>query len=156
MAENRVIGRAGRLPWRLPADMRYFKQLTSGHTVIMGRKTFESMDGPLPDRRNVVLTRRGDYHPAGTTVVRDLDQALALAVGESEVFVVGGAEVYRLALPRADRLYLTVVHTTVEGDTAFPEFDPSQWELIADDRHPPDEKNPFAYSFRRYERRSKT
>lgn len=154
MAENRVIGRDGRLPWHLPADMRFFRRLTTGHTVIMGRKTFESMDGPLPNRRNVVLSRQTGYHPSGATVVSDLAQGLELATGEPEVFVVGGAEIYRLALPLTDRIYLTVVHTTVEGDTVFPQFDSMEWELVADHRHPADEQNLFDYSFRRYERRS--
>lgn len=153
MAENRVIGRAGGVPWRLPADMRFFKRLTTGHTVIMGRKTFESLDRPLEHRRNVVVTRDRSYHaPEGVTVAHAFDEAIAIAHGEEEVFVAGGAAIYRLALPRADRIYLTVVHAHVEGDTFFPDFDISEWKFVREDRHEPDERHAFAFSFRFYER----
>lgn len=153
MAQNRVIGRAGGVPWRLPADMRFFKRLTTGHTVIMGRKTFESLDRPLEGRRNVVVTRDRSYHaPEGVTVARGFDEALTLADGEEEVFVAGGEAIYRLALPRADRIYLTVVHAHVEGDTLFPDFDLSEWKLVREERHEPDERHDFAFSFRFYER----
>ena len=153
MAENRVIGREGKVPWHLPADMRFFKRLTTGHTVIMGRKTYESLNGPLKDRRNVVVTRRPDYpSPEGVTVVHGLDDALALPKDGDEVFVVGGEAIYRLAFPYADRIYLTVVHTRVDGDAFFPEFDLSEWNLVLDERHEPDDRHPFAFTFRRYER----
>lgn len=148
MAENRVIGRDGVVPWDLPADMRYFRTVTTGHTVIMGRKTFESLVGPLKERHNVVVTRRGDWSADGVTVAHSLEEALAAAEGEAEVFVAGGAEIYEQALPVADRIYLTVVHRTIEGDTCFPEFDADEWELVRDDKHE-------LFSFRLYERRAK-
>ncbi len=153
MAENHVIGRDNALPWRLPSDMKHFKELTIGHTVIMGRKTYDSMGQPLVERRNVVISRDPDLAYDGAEVVSSLDDALGLAAGEQEVFVAGGAEIYRLALPRADRLYLTVVHTTVEGDTHFPQFDTEEWQLAEDVRLNSDERHPCAFSFRLYHRR---
>lgn len=152
MAENRVIGRAGSLPWHLPKDLQHFKRITLDHTVIMGRKTFEEIKRPLSNRRNVVISRNPAFRPAGVTVVPDLDEALALGATEQEVFVIGGGEIYRLALPRADRLYLTVVHAQVEGDTLFPSFDAEAWVLEEEERHEPDDKHAFAFTFRRYSR----
>ena len=158
MSENRVIGRAGKLPWHLPADLRRFKRLTTGCTVIMGRKTFESIDEkPLPGRRNIVVSRRAGYAPAGVEVATAVEAALeaagASAGGADVVYVVGGGEIYRVALPLADRLDLTIVHTTAEGDATFPAFDESQWRLTLDERHDADERHAHAYSFRVYERR---
>lgn len=153
MAENRVIGRDNALPWRLPSDMKHFKELTIGHTVIMGRKTYDSMGQPLVERRNVVISRDPSLAYDGAEVVSSLDDALGLAAGEDEVFVAGGGEIYRLALPRADRIYLTVVHTAVEGDTHFPEFDMEEWRLAEDVRHESDERHQYGFSFRLYRRR---
>lgn len=155
MAENRVIGRGGTLPWHLPADMKRFKSLTTGHVIVMGRKTFESIGRPLPNRRHVVLTRNRRYQPEGASVVTSLSEALRLAEGEQEIFVVGGAEIYRLALPHADRLHLTIVHADVVGDACFPKIDWNEWTLLDDVRHAADEKHSYPYSFRRYERRRK-
>ena len=152
MSENRVIGRQGGLPWRLPRDLAHFKKLTLDHTVIMGRKTFEEVRRPLANRRNVVITRHREFRPHGVTVVPSLEEALALGATEREVFVIGGGEIYRLALPRADRLYLTVVHAQVEGDTTFPEFDSAAWALEEEEHHPADEKNAFPMTFRTYSR----
>ena len=154
MAENRVIGQDNALPWRLPRDMRRFKRLTTGHAVIMGRKTFETLPAPLPDRRNVVLTRAAAYSRGGVEVARSLDAALEIVAGDEEVFVAGGAEVYRVALRVADRIHLTVVHATVPGDTLFPEFAMEDWRLVADLRFTPDARHAFPYSFRLYERRT--
>jgi dihydrofolate reductase len=153
MAQNRVIGHDGGLPWRLPRDMRRFQRLTTGHAVIMGRKTYDSVGQPLPNRRNLVVTRSIDYRPPGVRVFHSLDDAL-LAADCGEVFVAGGAEIYRLAFPRAVRLYLTVVHAVVEGDTFFPAFAMDDWHLEEDLRYPSDERHPFAHSFRFYVRRS--
>ena len=150
MAENRVIGRDGKVPWHLPDDLKFFKRLTVDHTVIMGRKTFEEIRRPLANRRNVVISRRPDFRPAGVTVVPTLAEALALGATEREVFVIGGGEIYRLALPRAERLYLTVVHAEVEGDTYFPPFDQAAWMLDAESYHPADERHAFPFSFRTY------
>ena len=152
MAENRVIGRNGGLPWRLPKDLQHFKQLTIDHTVIMGRRTFDEVKRPLANRRNVVISRQVDFRPAGVTVVPNLGEALALGATEAEVFVIGGGEVYRLALPRADRIYLTVVHATVEGDTSFPDFDDAAWALDSEERHEADDKHPYPFTFKVYNR----
>lgn len=150
MSENRVIGRGGGLPWRLPQDLQFFKKLTVDHTVIMGRKTFDEIKHPLDNRRNVVITRNAAFKPHGVTVVPTLEEALALGATEREVFVIGGGEIYRLALPRADRLYLTVVHATVEGDTFFPQFDTTAWALDEEERHEADARHAYPFSFRRY------
>ncbi len=147
-----MIGVDNALPWRLPSDMRHFKELTLGHTVIMGRKTFDSMGQPLVERRNVVISRDPDLEYGGADVVSSLDDALGLAAGEDEVFVAGGAEIYRIALSRADRIYLTVVHAEVEGDTRFPEFHVEEWRLAEDERHEADERHEHAFSFRLYVR----
>ena len=152
LSENRVIGRAGGLPWHLPDDQKHFKRLTVDHTVIMGRKTFDEIQRPLANRRNVVISRNPAFRPAGVTVVPSLKEALALGATESEVFVIGGAEIYRLALPRADRLYLTFVHAVVDGDTLFPAFDESAWVLDEEEHHPADERHSYSFTFRRYSR----
>ena len=152
MAENRVIGRNGGLPWRLPKDLQHFKKITIDHTVIMGRKTFDDVKRPLANRRNVVITRNARFRATGVTVVPSLEEALALGATEAEVFVIGGGEIYRLALPGADRIYLTVVHATVEGDTYFPAFDHAAWVLDSEERHPADEKNSYRFTFKVYNR----
>ena len=151
VADNGVIGRDGALPWRLPEDLRRFKSQTLGKPVLMGRRTFESIGRALPGRHNIVLTRRTDWLPPvgaeAISVVRDWDAALR-AVGEApELMVIGGAEVYAVALPRADRVLLTRVHAEVDGDTRLPPFDPAQWIEVAVDRHPADGRNPIAMSF---------
>jgi dihydrofolate reductase len=152
MSENRVIGRNGGLPWRLPDDLKHFKQITVDHTVIMGRKTFDEVKHPLDNRRNVVISRNREFHPHGVTVVPTLAEALALGATESEVFVIGGGEVFKLALPRADRLYLTVVHAQIEGDTYFPEFDAAAWVLEDEERHEADARHAYPFTFRNYQR----
>jgi dihydrofolate reductase len=148
-----VIGSGNALPWRLPRDMKRFKELTMGHTVVMGRTTYETLDEPLPGRRNVVLSRDPSRSYEGADVVTTLDEALNLAGDDDEVFVAGGAQIYRLALPRADRIYLTVVHAEVPGDTVFPPFDESAWQLRADEHCDSDERHAHAFSFRTYDRR---
>jgi dihydrofolate reductase len=152
MAGNRVIGREGGLPWRLPDDVRHFKRLTLDHTVIMGRKTFEEIRRPLANRRNVVISRNPAFRPAGVTVVPSLAEALALGATEEEVFVIGGGEIYRLALPLADTLYLTVVHADVEGDTTFPPFEADAWVLEHEEHHPADDRHAHPFTFRTYRR----
>ena len=152
MAENRVIGREGKLPWHLPADLQHFKKLTLDHTVIMGRKTFEEIRHPLANRRNVVISRDPGFQPRGVTVVPSLKEALALGATEKEVFVIGGGEIFQLALPRADRLYLTLVHAQVPGDTFFPALDQTAWALEEEERHEADERHAYPFSFRRYRR----
>lgn len=164
-SENRVIGRNGGLPWHLPADLAHFKQLTLHRTVIMGRKTYESMlvepttvanrsqpSTPLPHRRILVLTRQADYRAPGVEVAPDLDAALALAAGEELVCILGGEAVYRLALPRARRAWLTRVHAVVEGDTRFPELAADEWRLVSSREHPADAANAYGMSFEQWER----
>jgi dihydrofolate reductase len=160
MAENRVIGRDNSLPWRLPNDMRHFMQTTMGRPVIMGRKTFESMKAPLPGRTNIVLTQNPDWQRGGVQVVATLDEAIELAQsqclidGVEEVMVIGGAQIYEMALPRADKLYVTLVHDEPKGDVFFPEFDLAQWNVIADERFEADERHSSAYTIQTLERAS--
>lgn len=136
-AENGVIGAGGRLPWRMPSDMRLFKRLTLGKPVIMGRKTFQSLKGPLVDRDNIVVTRDPAFTAAGVHVARSIDEAMgvahsfAMARGATEIAIIGGAEIYRAALPLAHRVYLTRVHATPDGDTWLPDLPASQWRQTA-------------------------
>jgi dihydrofolate reductase len=153
MSEGGVIGHHGRVPWHLPDDLRRFKQLTTGHPVIMGRRTYASVGRPLPGRRCLVLSRNPGYRPAGVETAPDLETALARVADASDVFVAGGAEVYREALPRADRLYLTVVHAAVPGDVRFPPLDLAGWHLADESFHPADARHAHAFTFRTYERR---
>jgi dihydrofolate reductase len=152
MAENRVIGANNALPWRLPADLGHFRRLTSGHHVIMGRRNYESIGKPLPDRTNIVITRNPEYRAPGCHVAHSLEEGLALARNDPEIFIIGGADIYRQAFDRADRLYLTLIHASVDGDTYFPEFNERQWREIDRERHQPDAKNSFGYTFVTYDR----
>ena len=155
LAENRVIGRDNTLPWRLPADLKRFRRLTTGHPVILGRKNYESIGRPLPERTNIVLTRDRAYRAPGCTVVDTLDAAYAAATDASELFVIGGAELYAQTLARADRLYLTWVHAQVPGDTFFPTFDLADWTEIERERHEPDRDHAYGFSFVTYDRRAR-
>ena len=154
IADNGVIGRGGDLPWRLPEDLKHFKALTRGHAVVMGRRTYESIGRPLPERRNHVLTRNASWSAAGVTRVASLDDAIAIArdAGEQALFVIGGQAVYRDALDRADRLELTRVHAAMEGDAHFPPFDEHAWRLVDEQHHPADDRHAYAITFQRYER----
>jgi dihydrofolate reductase len=142
---NRVIGANGTMPWHLPADLKHFKALTMGKPMVMGRKTFASLPGLLPGRRHIVLTRDASWAARGVEVARDLDEALALAGDGQEVTVVGGGEIYALALPRASRIELTEIHTHIAGDTYFPELG-AEWREVAREEHPALEDRP-AYAF---------
>ena len=144
-AQNGVIGRDGDLPWRLPADLKHFKALTSGSAMVMGRKTFESLPGLLPGRRHIVLTRDRDWRAEGAEVVHSVDEAIA-AAGNDRLSVVGGAEIYALMLPNAARIELTEVKDSPEGDTFVPPFDPAIWREEAREDHPADGGRP-AFSF---------
>ena len=152
MDENRLIGRDNDLPWRLPNDLRHFKQVTMGKPIIMGRTSFESIGKPLPGRQNIVLTRDSAWQAEGCTVVTSLDAALEAAGDAEELMVIGGAQVYTQALDKADRVYLTYVHGSFEGDTWFPELATEQWREISRDNHPADERNAWAHSFTVLER----
>ncbi len=152
-ADNRVIGINNNLPWHLPEDLRYFKQVTMGKPIIMGRKTFESIGRPLPGRTNIVVSRDPAYQPDNVRVVNSLDAARDLAEsvcmidGCSEAMVIGGAQIYEQALPLADRLYLTQVHAEVAGDAWFPEFHPGDWAEIGREDFSAEGHNPYDYSF---------
>ena len=148
VARNGVIGRGGSLPWRIPADLQYFKATTMGKPMIMGRRTFQSIGKALPGRASIVVTRRADFAADDVDVAADLDQALTIAArhGGDEVVVIGGGEIYAAALPRADRIYLTEVHIDAEGDVHFPALDRAQWRELSRDDHPADGDSP-AYSF---------
>lgn len=152
MADNRVIGRDNDLPWYLPADLKHFKRLTIGHTVIMGRKTHESIGRPLPRRRSLVISRQADYRADGVEVAGSLQEALDLAGDDGEVFVIGGASLFAEALPRVDRLYLTRVHAEVAGDVVCPPLDEDSWTLVEEERHEADERHAHAFTFQTYDR----
>jgi len=153
MSRNRTIGRTNALPWHLPEDMKYFKRVTMGKPIIMGRKTWESIGRPLPGRTNIVITRDPTYIAEGVKIVRTLDEAISLAQsialidGADEAVVIGGAQIYALALPLAQRLYMTQVHAEVEGDAFFPQFDLTQWEELGREDFSASGQNPYDYSF---------
>jgi dihydrofolate reductase len=147
VAKNGVIGVGNRLPWRLSADLQHFKSLTMGKPIIMGRNTWESLPGILPGRRHIVITHNRDYRAEGCELAYSVDEALKVAGEVPEVMIVGGSELYRQTLARADRLYLTLVEVDVSGDATFPEIDWTQWEEVSRDSHPADTRNQFAYTF---------
>jgi dihydrofolate reductase len=153
--ERNAIGHKGGLPWRLPDDLKRFKALTLGKPIVMGRRTWDSIGRPLPGRHNIVVTRRPGLALAGVTVVASLEGALAAAGDVPEACIIGGAEVYRLALPMTDLLHLTRVHATVEADTFFPPIDPGQWEEVSREDHAADEKHAYAFSFVELTRRGR-
>jgi dihydrofolate reductase len=153
MAQNGVIGRDNALPWRLPEDLRRFKAFTLGKTLLMGRKTFESIGRPLPGRVNLVLTRDSGWQADGVVVVHSVEEALAQTARGSELVAIGGAEIYRLVLPFARRIYLTHVHADVPGDTYFPEFDPMQWADVECQPYPADDQHAYPMTFVTLERR---
>ena len=152
-SKNNVIGRNGGLPWHLPDDLRHFKRLTTGKPVVMGRRTFESIGRPLPDRRNIVMTRDPDYAAEGCDVVSSVDEALDLVAGAGEVMVIGGGQVYRDFLPRADRVYLTRVQAEVDGDTYFTELTETEWLLVSTEHHAADDRHDYAFDLMVFERR---
>lgn len=152
--ENGVIGKDGKMPWRLPAESAYFRQTTLAHPVISGRKNYEAMGRPLPDRLNIVVTRQTDYKlPEGVVLAHSLDEALNLpAVKDAdEVFIIGGAQIYDEAMPLADKLYLTIVHTKIDGDTFF-RYEPQQWQLEWSEHHEADSENNYAFTLQRFHR----
>jgi dihydrofolate reductase len=153
VAENGVIGKENTLPWHLSADLRRFKALTMGHTVIMGRKTFDSIGRGLTGRRNLVVSRNPEFRPEGATRVPSLEAAFNEAGPTGEVFVVGGAEIYRQAMPVADKIYLTLVHASPEGDAYFPLPDGAEWVLVSTELRGADDKNEYSSEFRVYQRR---
>jgi dihydrofolate reductase len=154
-ARNNVIGKDNQLLWRLPNDTRYFKNVTWGMPVVMGRKTFESLGKPLAGRTNIVLTRNNGWKVEGATTVKSLDDAIFLAkqMDVKELMVIGGGEIYKMAMPKASRIHLTRVEAEPEGDAWFPEIDPLFWQLIRKEDFPADEKHQYGYSFQVWEKR---
>jgi len=148
---NNVIGVQGDLPWRLSDDLKHFKAITMGKPIVMGRKTWESIGRPLPGRQNIVISRQAGFVADGCDVVASIDEAIATAGDADEIMVIGGSQVYELALPLAQRIYLTRVHADVEGDAFFPEPGESKWQCIRDESHAADERNEYGFSFRVYE-----
>jgi len=151
IGENHAIGKNNQLLWHMPNDLKHFKDITSGRTIIMGRKTFDSVGKPLPRRRNIVVTRQ-DITIPGCEVVKSIEDGLALCKDEDEVFIGGGAEIYKLAMHLTNRIYLTIIHKSFEADTFFPEIDQKIWQEIKREDFKPDEKNPLPYSFITLER----
>ncbi|MFE5323482.1 dihydrofolate reductase [Paenibacillus sp. NPDC056579] len=155
MDERRGIGVNNKLPWHLPADLAFFKRVTTGHTILMGRKTYESIGRPLPKRRNVVMTRDRGFAAEGCEMVHSVEEALERYGSEAEsgeLFVIGGAEVFRMFMPHADKLYITEIAHTFEADTFLDPVDASEWRVLSREKGPRDEKNPYDYEFVIYER----
>lgn len=152
MAKNRVIGARGGIPWKLPEELKLFKEVTMGHHIIMGRKTYESIGRLLPGRTTVIVTRQPGYRVEGAVVAHSLEEAIAACGNDDEIFVIGGEEIFRAALPRADRLYLTTVDTEVEGDTYMPEFDPAGWQEASSRAFPADARHTYGFRFATYDR----
>lgn len=153
--ENNIIGKNNQMPWHLPNDFKYFKKVTLGHSVIMGRKTFDAIGKPLPERRNIVVTRNQDFNPPEVDTANSLNEALLYCRDEREIFIIGGANIYAQSLPFANRVLLTRVHTELDGDAKFPELAPQEWLLESEERHEADEKHAFAYTFQVYVRQAK-
>ncbi len=158
MTRNRVIGKDNDLPWHLPDDFQYFKEKTRGHHVIMGRKNFESLPEkfkPLPDRTNIIITHDTSYAAEGTITQTNLIKAISLAIenGDNEPFIIGGGEIYKLALPLATRIYLTEIDATIDGDTLFPDFDRSKWKEVSRVHHQADRKHVYSFDFVIYEKK---
>lgn len=152
MSENRAIGLNNQLPWHLPADLKHFKELTMGKPIVMGRKTFESIGKALPGRKNIILTRNPDFQAENVEVLHSVSHILEQYSNEAELCIIGGAEIYTLFLPHATHLFLTIVHTKIEGDAYFPEFSEKLWRLEKQDDFSADEKNQFSYSFMNYKK----
>jgi dihydrofolate reductase len=156
--ENSVIGKDNQLIWHLPADLKRFKSLTTGHVILMGRKTYESIGKPLPNRTTIVITRQADFQAEGTIIAHSVDEAIlkAKSLSREDIFIVGGAEIYTVSMALADQILLTQLHDIFEGDAFFPEISPETWEIVDRERGQTDEKNPFQYSFITYQKKDGT
>lgn len=152
-AENNALGKDNDLVWHLPDDFKRFKRLTSGHHIIMGRKTFESFPKLLPDRTHIVITRKKDYKPEGVIVVHSIEDAIKAAKLDEQAFIIGGGEIYKMGMDYADRIELTRVHGEFEADAFFPEFDKDDWELKNDQFHDKDEKHDYSFTYLTYDRK---
>ncbi len=154
-SENNVIGKDNQLIWKLPADMKFFREKTTGHHIIMGRKTFEST-GVLKNRTHIIITRNIDYKvPDGCLLASSVEDAVSKVRNDDEAFIIGGAEIYKQSLAIADKIYLTRIHHNFEGDAFFPEIDETKWNLVSQQDYQPDEKNQYAFSFLEYNKRKK-
>lgn len=149
-AENNALGKNNDLLWHLPDDFKRFKQITSGHYIIMGRKTFESFPKPLPNRTHVIITRQKNYNPEGCIIVDSIEKAIEVCPKDQDVFIIGGGEIYNLAMDFADSIELTRVHENFEADTFFPEIDLKQWKLTSEEYHPKDEKHKFDFTYQTF------
>jgi len=154
MDKNRLIGCDNALPWQLPADMAWFRKNTMGKPILMGRKTHDSIGRPLPGRANLILSRQQDLSIEGCSVIANLDSAIAAVPDAKEIMVMGGAEIYSLLLPQADRLYITEIEAAFDGDAWFPAFDRGSWHTVSSETHQPDERNSYPYTFTILERNS--
>jgi dihydrofolate reductase len=152
VAENNAIGKNNQLLWHLPADFKRFKEITTGHYIVMGRKTFESFPKPLPNRTHIVISRQKNYKPEGCIVVPSLEKALEISPKNEEVFIIGGGEIYKQSIAIANKLDITKVHQSFDGDVFFPEIDPKIWKLTSEKFHKKDEKNNFDFSFQIFEK----
>jgi dihydrofolate reductase len=157
LSRNRVIGRDNDLPWKLPDDMRFFMETTKGHHVIMGRKNYDSLKGkfkPLPDRTNIIITRQKNLQAPGCIILNDIEAAVDVARknSETECFIIGGSEIYKLAMPLTTRLYLTEIDADIDGDTFFPAIDKSRWKEVSRTHHNADERHKYAFDFVRYDK----
>jgi dihydrofolate reductase len=154
MDENRVIGKNNGLPWHLPEDLKFFKRVTMGHPIAMGRKTHESIGRVLPGRENIVISRQEDFQAGECTVFHSVNEFVNYCrKKKSEIFVIGGAEIFKETFPYADRLYITLIHEQFEGDTFFPEYPECEWKLVSNEQGIRNEKNPYHYEFRIYQRK---
>ncbi len=152
-AENNALGKNNQLVWHLPDDFKRFKQLTSGHHIIMGRKTFESFPKPLPNRSHVVITRQKNYAPDGCIVVNSMEKAIEICPENEVIDIIGGGEIYNLGMPFANKIELTRVHDTFDADAFFPEINSNEWDLVTQEFHPKDERHHFDFSFQTYLKR---
>ncbi|MBL7472417.1 dihydrofolate reductase [Robertkochia sediminum] len=153
-AENNALGKDNDLVWHLPDDFKRFKTLTTGHYILMGRKTFESFPKLLPKRTHVVITRQKDYAPEGCIVTNSLDKAIEIAKDDPQPFIIGGGEIYKQGMEKADMIELTRVHGEFEADTYFPEIDENEWELVGEEFHPADDRHNYAFTYLTYKRRN--
>ncbi|RRA95592.1 dihydrofolate reductase [Paenimyroides viscosum] len=152
-AENNALGKDNEMVWHLPNDFKRFKQLTTGHHIIMGRKTFESFPKLLPNRTHIIITRQKNYHPEGCIVVDNMKEAIEKAPQNEDIFIIGGGEIYNLGLPFADKIELTKIHSTFEADAFFPEIKSEDWKLEHEEFHPKDEKHNFDFTFQTFIRK---
>ena len=153
VAENNALGKNNEMVWHLPNDFKRFKSLTSGHHIIMGRKTFESFPKPLPNRTHIIITRQKDYEAEGCLIVSSIEEALKICPKNEDSYIIGGGEIYKLGLPYADKLDITRVHHTFEADAYFPEIDPEEWELTVFDFNEKDEKHIYNYTYQTFNRK---